>query len=206
MVFKDFNEALIAYQSGHVHLHTRIAVQASMLGKGNFTEEQNQKLLLTTVGKLIFNNILPPSFPYINEPTQTNLEIKTPAKYFIAKGVNVKEELENRELIPPFKKGILSDIIAAVFKEFKISETSKMLDRMKDLGFKYSTRAGITVGVDDIVVLPDKEKILEEAQDRVDKIMKQDRKSTRLNSSHVAISYAVFCLKKKREQTATTRT
>jgi len=176
MVFKDFNEALIAYQSGHVHLHTRIAVQASMLGKGNFTEEQNQKLLLTTVGKLIFNNILPPSFPYMNEPTQTNLEIKTPAKYFIAKGVNVKEELENRELIPPFKKGILSDIIAAVFKEFKISETSKMLDRMKDLGFKYSTRAGITVGVDDIVVLPDKEKILEEAQDRVDKIMKQFRR------------------------------
>ena len=176
MIFKDFNEALIAYQSGYVHLHTRIAVQASMLGKGNFTDEQNNQLLLTTVGKLIFNNILPPSFPYMNEPTQTNLEIKTPAKYFVEKGANVEEELKKRDLISPFKKDILGDIIAAVFKEFKISETSKMLDRMKDLGFQYSTRAGITVGVDDIVVLADKEVMLEEAQDKVDKIMKQFRR------------------------------
>ncbi len=51
-----------------------------------------------------------------------------------------------------------------------------MLDRMKDLGFKYSTRAGITVGVSDIVVLPEKDEILEEAQDKVDKVMKQFRR------------------------------
>ena len=48
-----------------------------------------------------------------------------------------------------------------------------MLDRMKDLGFKYSTKAGITVGVADIVVLPEKGEILEEAQDKVDKVLKQ---------------------------------
>ena len=46
-----------------------------------------------------------------------------------------------------------------------------MLDRMKDLGFKYSTKAGITVGVSDIVVLPEKEEILEEAQEKVDKVI-----------------------------------
>ncbi len=51
-----------------------------------------------------------------------------------------------------------------------------MLDRMKDLGFKYSTRAGITVGVSDIEVLPEKGEILEEAQDKVDKVMKQFRR------------------------------
>src|SRR5690625_2517250 len=129
MVFKDFNEALIAYQSGHVHLHTRIAVRASSLQNETFTEEQNNKLLMTTVGKLIFNEILPSSFPYINEPTRANLEVKTPEKYFLGYGSNVPEEIKKRELIQPFKKGILGDIIAEVFKRFKISETSKKIGR-----------------------------------------------------------------------------
>ncbi|WP_077623957.1 DNA-directed RNA polymerase subunit beta' [Sediminibacillus massiliensis] len=176
MVFKDLSEALIAYQNGYVHLHTRVAVAASSLGKEDFTEEQTNQLLITTVGKLIFNDMLPTSFPYLNEPTQENLEIRTPEKYFVEKGANVKEIISEREIIPPFKKGILGDIIAEVFKRFKISETSKMLDRMKDLGFSYSTKAGITVGVSDIVVLAEKEEILEEAQGRVDKVLKQFRR------------------------------
>ncbi|MBO8157459.1 MAG: DNA-directed RNA polymerase subunit beta' [Bacillaceae bacterium] len=176
MVFKDTNEALIAYQNGYVHLHTRIAVDAGSLNNETFTEEQNNMLLLTTVGKLIFNEMLPNSFPYINEPTAENLEHKTPEKYFVPKDTNVKEELEKRELISPFKKGILGDIIAEVFKRFKITETSKMLDRMKDLGFKYSTKAGITIGISDIVVLPEKQEILEKAQTKIDKVMKQFRR------------------------------
>lgn len=175
-VFKDTNEALIAYQNGYVHLHTRVAVHARSLNNGTFTEEQNTQLLLTTVGKLIFNEILPESFPYINEPTQSNLEGKTPEMYFIEKGTDVKEEIKKRDLVSPFKKKILGNIIAEVFKRFKISETSKMLDRMKDLGFAYSTKAGITVGVSDIVVLPEKQTILEEAQGKVDKVMKQFRR------------------------------
>ncbi|MDC3417788.1 DNA-directed RNA polymerase subunit beta' [Aquibacillus salsiterrae] len=176
MVFKDLSEAMIAYQSGYVHLHTRIAVQASSLKNETFTEEQRGQLLLTTVGKLIFNDMLPESFPYMNEPTHDNLEVLTPEKYFVPKGTNVKEVIAEREVIPPFKKGILGDIIAEVFKRFKISETSKMLDRMKDLGFKYSTKAGITVGVSDIVVLAEKQEILEEAQTKVDKVLKQFRR------------------------------
>ncbi|QTM97873.1 DNA-directed RNA polymerase subunit beta' [Sediminibacillus dalangtanensis] len=176
MIFRDLNEALIAYQNGYVHLHTRIAVSAASLGNETFSEEQRSKLIITTVGKLIFNNMLPNSFPYMNEPTQENLELRTPEKYFIDKGANVKEIIAEREIIPPFKKGILGDIIAEVFKRFKISETSKMLDRMKDLGFSYSTKAGITVGVSDIVVLAEKEEILDEAQGRVDKVLKQFRR------------------------------
>src|SRR5690625_3066557 len=53
-VFNDPNEALIAYQNGHVHLHSRIAVHAGSLNNETFTEEQNKKLLVTTIGKLIF--------------------------------------------------------------------------------------------------------------------------------------------------------
>lgn len=175
-VFKDLDEALIAYRNGYVHLHTRIAVYAGSLNNQTFTEEQNNQLLLTTVGKLVFNNMLPNAFPYMNEPTPENLEIKTPEKYFIPKGANVTEEIAQRDIIPPFKKGILGDIIAEVFKRYKITETSKMLDRMKDLGFEYSTKAGITVGVSDIVVLPDKQEILDKAQEKIDKVVKQFRR------------------------------
>jgi DNA-directed RNA polymerase subunit beta' len=176
MVFKDTDEALLAYHNGYVHLHSRIAVHAGSLKNETFTEEQNNKLLLTTVGKLIFNEILPNSFPYINEPTTENIEGRTPDKYFLDKGVNVKEEIRKRELVPPFKKKVLGQIIAEVFKRFKITETSKMLDRMKDLGFQYSTKAGITIGVADIVVLPEKQEILDEAQAKVDTVLKQFRR------------------------------
>ncbi len=176
MVFKDINEALIAYQNGYVHLHSRVAVAANSLNNETFTEEQNNSLLITTVGKLIFNEILPTSFPYINEPTQSNLEKETPQMYFVAKGSNIKEIIESREEIAPFKKKILGNIIAEVFKRFKITETSKMLDRMKDLGFRHSTKAGITVGVSDIIVLPEKQLIIAEAQEKVDKVLKQFRR------------------------------
>ena len=176
MVFKDTNEAILAYQNGFVHLHTRVAVHAGSLMNPTFTEEQNNMLLMTTVGKLIFNEILPRSFPYINEPTKTNLEVKTPEKYFVPKGANVKELIQSQEQIDPFKKKILGNIIAEIFKRFKITETSKMLDRMKDLGFKYSTKAGITVGVADIVVLAEKEEILTQAQAKVDNVLKQFRR------------------------------
>src|SRR6478735_8215240 len=176
MIFKDTNEAILAYQNGYVHLHTRVAVYAGSLNNETFTEAQNQQLLVTTVGKLIFNEILPKSFPYINEPTRENLEVKTPEKYFVEKGADVKEFIKNQPAIAPFKKKILGNIIAEVFKRFKITETSKMLDRMKDLGFKYSTKAGITVGVADIVVLGEKEVILTEAQAKVDNVLKQFRR------------------------------
>ncbi|NLI68811.1 MAG: DNA-directed RNA polymerase subunit beta' [Bacilli bacterium] len=176
MIFKDPNEAIIAYRNGYVHLHTRIAVRASSLNNPTFTEEQNKKLLITTVGKLIFNEIIPDSFPYINEPTKYNVEVATPDKYFVDPSIDVKEEIKNRDIVPPFKKGILGDIIARVFNKYKTSETSKMLDRMKDLGFHYSTKAGITVSISDIVVLPHKQELLDEAQKKVDTVQRQFRR------------------------------
>ncbi|MED1205668.1 DNA-directed RNA polymerase subunit beta' [Heyndrickxia acidicola] len=175
-IFNDINEALLAYQNGYVHLHTRVAVHARSINNQTFTAEQKSKLLITTVGKLIFNEILPDTFPYMNEPTKTNLEEKTPDHYFVDTDVNVKEHIQSQPEIKPFIKKFLGNIIAEVFKRFKITETSKMLDRMKDLGFKYSTKAGITVGVADIVVLGEKEAILSEAQTKVDNVLKQFRR------------------------------
>jgi DNA-directed RNA polymerase subunit beta' len=170
------NEVLLAYQNGHAHLHTRIAIAAGSLNNQTFSEEQSKMLLLTTVGKVIFNEILPETFPYINEPTDFNLQVETPSKYFVPTTTDVRKHIAEEELVSPLKKKILGNIIAEVFKRFHITETSRMLDRMKNLGFKYSTRAGITIGISDIVVLPDKGKVLEEAQDKVDKVLKQFRR------------------------------
>ncbi|MDG5788124.1 DNA-directed RNA polymerase subunit beta' [Evansella sp. AB-P1] len=175
-VYKDANEALTAYQCGYVHLHTRIAIPVSSINKTNFKEEHQGKLLLTSVGKIIFNEILPESFPYMNEPSIENLEVATPDKYMVPMTTDVKEEFNKRDIVLPFKKGFLGDIIAEVFKKFKVSETSVMLDKMKDLGFHYSTKAGITVGVSDIVVLREKKEILEEAETKVERILKQFRR------------------------------
>ncbi|OIJ21611.1 DNA-directed RNA polymerase subunit beta' [Anaerobacillus alkalidiazotrophicus] len=175
-IFKDTNEALIAYQNGYVHLHSRVAIPVASLKKTTFSEGQQGQLLLTSVGKLIFNEILPETFPYINEPSMTNLQVATPEKYIVPLSSNVKEIFQERDVVSPFKKGFLGNVIAEVFKIFKISETSKMLDRMKALGFKYSTKAGITVGVADIVVLAEKKEILAEAELKVDRVVKQFRR------------------------------
>lgn len=176
-IFNDTNEVLKAYANGYVHLHTRIGVHANSFNNPTFTDEQNSKILATSVGKIIFNEIIPDSFAYINEPSQANLERTTPDKYFVdptqlGEG-GLKEYFDNTELIEPFNKKFLGNIIAEVFNRFSITDTSMMLDRMKDLGFKFSSKAGITVGVSDIVVLPDKQDILDEHEKLVKRVTKQ---------------------------------
>ena len=174
MIFKDADEARIAYQNGYIHLHTRVGIAAKSFENPTFTEEQNKKLLVTTIGKVIFNDILPEGFPYLNEPTKDNLESATPDKYFVSPSDltegGLKAYIAEQEAVTPFKKGFLSKIISEIFNRFHITETSMMLDRMKDLGFKYSSRAGITVGVSDVFVLPNKYEILADSQSNVDKI------------------------------------
>ncbi|PTL18208.1 DNA-directed RNA polymerase subunit beta' [Staphylococcus gallinarum] len=176
-IYNDTNEVLKAYANGYVHLHTRIGVHAKSFNNPTFTEEQNNKILTTSVGKVIFNEIIPDSFAYINEPSQANLEGETPDKYFVSATElgegGLKAYFENEELIEPFNKKFLGNIIAEVFNRFSITDTSMMLDRMKDLGFKFSSKAGITVGVSDIVVLPDKKDILDEHEKLVETVTKQ---------------------------------
>ena len=176
MYFKDMEEAILAYNNGYVHLHSRIAIPASSLPDKPFTDWQKERMMVTTVGKLLFNEIMPNEFPYLNEPTMENLEVATPDKYFLEPGANIKEEIAGREIVPPFKKKNLGQIIAEVFKRFHITETSMMLDRMKDLGYKFSTRAGLTVGIADISVADNKKEILEEAHKQVDNISKLFRR------------------------------
>ena len=172
-VFKDVNEALMAYERRELTLHTRIALPVDSFKHKLFTEGQKGKYLVTTVGKLIFNEVLPDSFAYINEPTLDNIQSITPNKYFIEKGQNIPEVIKEMPIVKPFPKGTLENIIAQVFKRYKTTETSIMLDKLKDLGFKYSTVAGITISISDVVTSNTKNEIIAEAKKVVDKINKQ---------------------------------
>ena len=166
-IYKDKNELMMAYANGYITLHSRIALDAKSLSNMTFNEEKNSKYIITTLGKVIFNSILPETFPYLNEPTMSNLQGETPIKYFVEKGTNIKEYLKNTKTVSPFKKKFLGDIISEVFRIYKTTETSRMLDRLKDLGFQYSTIAGISVGLSDVVVSSKKKDILAEGDLRV---------------------------------------
>ena len=172
-VFKNTNEALMAYERREITLHTRIAVPVDSFKYKLFTESQKGKYLVTTVGKIKFNEILPDTFAYINEPSDENISNITPNKYFLEKGTNIKEAIKEMPLVNAFAKGTLEKIIAQVFKRYKTTETSTMLDNLKDLGFKYSTVSGITVSMADVEISKTKDQVVEEAQKLVDKINKQ---------------------------------
>jgi len=158
-VFRNFDEVILAFENKLLTLHSKIAIKASSLDRP-LKENLKNHYLITTPGKLIFNTILPSSFPFINEPSKENLEIETPLEYFVAPGENVREAIKNSKIVDPFKKKFLSMIIAQIFAKYKINETSKMLDKMKNIGFKYSTVAGITVAASDVKVYSKKQEIL----------------------------------------------
>ncbi len=172
-VFKNTNEALMAYERRELTLHARVAIPVDSFKYKLFTESQKGKYLVTTVGKIKFNEILPDSFAFINEPTDDNIQNITPNKYFLEKGTNIPEAIKEMPLVKPFAKGTLEKIIAQVFKRYKTTETSTMLDNLKDLGFKYSTISGITVSMADVETSKKKPEIVAEAQKTVDKINKQ---------------------------------
>jgi DNA-directed RNA polymerase subunit beta' len=176
MIFKDTNEAEMAYRNNYVSLQTRVGVQVSSFPDKPFTDEQRGKIMMTSVGKLIFNRIMPKDFPYINEPTDANIHEGVADKFFLDPGEDVHAYLENAPLVPPFKKGFLSDIIAEVYKKYKVTKTSQFLDRMKDLGYYESTISGLTTAMSDIHDLPEKPEIIKKARKQVALITKQFRR------------------------------
>ncbi|RSI10766.1 DNA-directed RNA polymerase subunit beta' [Streptococcus sanguinis] len=175
MIFKDMDEAVMALRNGYVHLHTRVGIATDSLNKP-WTEDQKHKILITTVGKILFNAIMPEELPYLQEPTNANLTEGVPAKYFLESGQDIKEVIEQLEINVPFKKKNLGNIIAEIFKRFRTTETSALLDRLKNLGYHHSTLAGLTVGIADIPVVEDKAEIIEESHKRVEEITKQFRR------------------------------
>ena len=172
-VFKDSNEAIMAYERREITLHTRIALPVKSFKHKIFPDNYLNCYLVTTPGKLIFNEIFPDTFQYVNDASAENIEKITPAKYFLKPGTNIPEAIKEMPLVEPFKKGDLSNVIAQIYKRYQTTETSVMLDKLKDLGFKYSTLSGISISVFDIKGSVHKEEIIEEAREKVIKINKQ---------------------------------
>ena len=174
-IFKDINEVEMAYENDEIGFHTRFAIPARALINCRFTQEQKDKYLVATYGKIIFNTIFPVAeneedrVPFVKEADAKNITDKTADIFFIEKGANIKEKLKEIPCPHPFKKKFLSVVIAEVFKKFKLAETSKTLDKMKDLGFKYSTISGITVSAADINVIGTKQEKLADAEKLVAK-------------------------------------
>ncbi len=168
-VFRNKDEVLLAYQTKQVHLHNRIAVPGASLKKTSFTEKMNQGYLITTVGKIIFNEIYPSDFPYLNDISKENL-LGDLDRFFVPKGTNIREHIAAQKVLEPFGKKQLGAIINEIFHRYGTSKTSVVLDKMKDQGFKYATVAGITVSIADINVIEGKDELIAEGDRKVDEI------------------------------------
>ena len=170
--FASFDEANIAYENNLIDLHTRIIVKPQALASFIPKEFMND-YVVTTLGKMIFNKILPKDFPYVQEPTIRNLEHGLDEKFILKRGTNPKDyfkKFKDSDIPKPFKKKFLGQLISEFFKRYQISETSKMLDDLKDLGFKYSTIAGVTISFADITVYSKKKAILSDAEAKAEEI------------------------------------
>ncbi len=174
-VFADVNEVLMAYDAKTVHLHTRVAIRGKSLNNKTFTEEQNNSYLITSVGKIIFNQIFDGNFPFINDSSKENL-VATPQKYFVPLGTDIKAHIAAQPIIKPLGKKALGNIINEVFTPDETTDTTAMLDRLKDQGFYYSTIAGITVSVYDIQVPQSKYVLFDQADEKLEVIKKLYRK------------------------------
>jgi DNA-directed RNA polymerase subunit beta' len=176
-VFATVDEVMMAYQQGIITLHARIALPAKSLNKTSFTERQQEAMLITTAGKLIFNEIFPAQFPYIHMGSKSNLTEGTPDETFVFdKGVNLREAVKNRPIPKAIIKKDLGNILAECFRRYGTTQTAEILDKVKRLGFNYSTRAGITISVADIVVPEEKQTIIAEAESKEHKLVQQYRR------------------------------
>ncbi|MBN2137002.1 MAG: DNA-directed RNA polymerase subunit beta' [Sedimentisphaerales bacterium] len=152
--FKDTFEAMMAYDTGKIHLHTRIKVRIAKKLEGDIIATASAKkkgeaevdvtspkptVLETTVGRCIFNDTLPEGMPFYNAT------------------------MSQRKL---------SQVISDCFKYAGSAETVDLLDRIKDMGFRYATLAGLSFGVTDLKIPPRKQEIIEETEKKIAKILK----------------------------------
>ncbi|MCZ8517252.1 DNA-directed RNA polymerase subunit beta' [Paenibacillus filicis] len=176
-IIRTVSEAVSLYQRGAAALHARVAIPAKALGKTSFTPEQQEAMLITTIGKIIFNEIYPADFPYINEATKQNLLNGISDQYFVfEKGGDIRKAMEELPETKAVGKDYLGTIIAECFRRYHTTETSIILDNIKQLGFTYSTKAGITIAVADVTVPQEKIKIMQESDEKVTVVTNQYRR------------------------------
>ena len=143
MMFSSEDEAIVAYQTKAIDVQADIILRKTVEVNGvKYTKRFN-----TTVGRIIFNRAIPQNLGFCKREKP--------------------EDVCDLEINYPVMKGDLKKIAIACFEKLGTTETSKMIDRIKELGYKYSTLASLTINVYDMAEPPKKKEILAEAQEKV---------------------------------------
>ncbi len=161
-VFRDENEAIMAYQEGVITLQAPIKVRRTLEVGG----ETRSKLVDTTAGRIIFNTPIPQDLGFVDRSTPDGM-----FEYEVSFLVNKKK---------------LGQIIERCIHTHGTAVTAEMLDRIKAQGYKYSTKAAITVAVSDAVIPPQKAELLQSAEEQITKVTKQYNKGLISNEERYA--------------------
>ena len=148
--YSSMNQALLAYENGEITLHQKIYV---FRRAKNADGEEVTGFVETTLGLLIFNEIIPQDLGFVDRTKTENL-LKLEIDFHVGKK-QIKQILEK------------------VINIHGATTTAEVLDDVKAMGYKYSTRAAMTVSISDMTVPPQKPQMIEDAQNTVDKITKQ---------------------------------
>ena len=145
-IFKSINEAVLAYENGVITLHAKIMVHVTK----NVNGEELSGNIESTLGRLIFNEILPQDLGYVDRSKEENLLLP--------------------EVDFHVGKKQLKDILQHVINTHGTTTTAEVLDDIKAMGYKYSTRAAMTVSISEMTVPPVKKQLLAEAEKKVEQI------------------------------------
>ena len=145
--FKNLNEAILAYENGVIKLQSRIKVRVS---KNMPDGTVMTGTVESTLGRFLFNEILPQDLGFVDRKIPGN-ELSLEVDFHVG------------------KKG-LKQILGKVINTHGATKTAEVLDDIKAMGYKYSTRAAMTVSISDMTVPPQKPELIKQAQDVVDKI------------------------------------
>lgn len=151
--FKSVNEGILAYENDAITLHSRIKVRMT---KRNAEGEEITGIVESTIGRFIFNEILPQDLGFVDR-TKEGEFLKLEVDFHVG------------------KKG-LKQILEKVINTHGASTTAEVLDNIKSTGYKYSTRAAMTVSISDMTVPEQKKQMLDDAQVTVDKISQNFRR------------------------------
>ncbi len=147
--FKNVNEAILAYENDIITLHSRVKVRVKKtLADGTVKEG----LIESTLGRFLFNEIIPQDLGFVDREAEEN-ELLLEVDFHVGK----KQ---------------LKQILEKVINTHGSTATAEVLDAVKSIGYKYSTRAAMTVSISDMTVPPQKPEMIRQAQDTVDKITK----------------------------------
>ena len=150
--FKDPEEAIMAYENHAVGMHAKIWVRRTLEING----EKKSKKVETTVGRILYNDGIPQDLGYVDRTSEDGI-----FEYEINFPVNKKK---------------LGDLINRCIKIHGLSESAEVLDNVKEKGFKYSTKSGLTYSMDDVKVPKEKKEILANAEKEIEKVRKQYRR------------------------------